>query len=201
MIKYHNIEQCSSEWFKLREGMFTGSHATPMGANGAGLKTYCRNIAMELVRNGEPEQYTNSDIERGNRLEPVGVSAYEFEKDVTVEQVGFVTNSKYKNVGVSPDGLVGTNGGIEIKARNDEKHFALIQGETKEIPFNQIQMCLLVTEREWWDFISININFDKPLFVKRIYPDEKYFFKLKLGFVAGNTLVKKYKETYNNHKL
>jgi len=200
MIRYHNVDQLSDEWFKLREGNQTGSHATAIGANGAGLKTYCREIVIDMVRNTPREHYTNSDTERGNELEPIGVSAYEFEKGCSVESIGFVTNSKYSGVGVSPDGLVGEDGGIEIKARNDAKHFSLIQGETKEIPFNQIQMCLLVTERKWWDFVSINTNYDKPLFVKRIYPDEKYFDRLKTGFETGRKLIEEYLINYKNFK-
>lgn len=200
MIKYHSIEQCSDEWFELRKRKLTGSNATAIGANGAGLKTYCKEIVIDLVRITEKDSFTNADIERGNELESIGVSAYELENNVTVESIGFITNDEFENVGVSPDGLVGTDGGIEIKARNDQKHLSLILGETKEIPINQIQMCLLVTGREWWDFISVNTNFDKPIFVKRIYPDLKYFDKLKAGFDTGNKLIKEYEQAYRNFK-
>lgn len=199
MIHYHDVEQKSDEWFKIREGKLTGSNATPIGANGKGLITYCLNIAADVVRTGEKEYYINSDMERGNELESIAVSAYEFKTGSTVKHIGFITNDKYDNVGVSPDGLIGDDGGIEIKARNDTKHFSLIQGDTSEIPFNQIQMCLLITERKWWDFVSFNTNFDKPLFIKRILPDEKYFEKLKLGFKTGNELVEKYLDNYKNY--
>lgn len=200
MIKYHNIEQCSDEWFELRKRKLTGSNATAIGANGAGLKTYCKEIVIDLVRITEKDSFINADIERGNELESIGVSAYELENNVTVKSVGFITNDEFENVGVSPDGLVGTDGGVEIKARNDQKHLSLILGETKEIPINQIQMCLLVTGRKWWDFISVNTNFDKPIFVKRIYPDLKYFDKLKAGFETGNKLIKEYEQAYRNFK-
>jgi len=200
MITIHNVDQVSEEWFKLRENKLTASHATAIGANGKGLETYCKNIVTEIVKLTPSEQYTNSDIERGNELEILGLTSYEFETGLEVETVGFITNDKYKNVGCSPDGLVGSDGGIEIKARNDEKHFSLIQGETKEIPFNQIQMCLLITERKWWDFVSINTNFDKSIFILRIYPDEKYFEKLKKGFDKGNEMIKKFHEKYINYK-
>jgi hypothetical protein len=198
MITYHDIKQGSIEWFKLRERKKTASHATAIGANGKGLKTYCQDIVIDMVRIKKPESYTNTDIERGSELEPIAVSAYEFQNGVKIIPMGFITNDKYPNVGVSPDGLIGDDGGIEIKARNDKKHFALIQGETSEIPFNQIQMTLLVTERKWWDFGSFNDNFDKPLFIKRIYPDEKYFEKLKKGFEEGEKLIEEYLETYKN---
>ena len=200
MVYYHKFLQCSDEWFAFKSGKLSASNATSIGANGAGLKTYCKQVAMQI--NGiEKEHYTNSDIERGNEQEPLAVSAYEFEKGVKITLIGCVTNDKYNNVLCSPDGLIDLDGGCEIKARNDEKHYSLIQGETKEIPFNQIQMTLLITERKWWDFISINPNLKKSLFIKRIYPDLEYFKKLENGFIEGNKLVKKYVETYNNYQI
>ena len=48
MIKFHNVIQGSEEWLELRKGKLTGSKATPIGANGAGLKTYCKEIAMDI---------------------------------------------------------------------------------------------------------------------------------------------------------
>lgn len=195
MVNYHDIEQGSQEWFDLRKGKLTASNATAIGANGAGLVTYCKEIVLELI-GIEKERYTNIDIERGNELEPLARSAYEFQTGNEVKEVGFITNDLYPNVGMSPDGLIGIDGGCEIKARNDIKHFSLILGETKEIPVNQIQMSLLLSEREWWDFISFNPNFSKPLFIKRIYPDLKYFEKLKAGIIKGNELIESMLKSY-----
>jgi len=198
MITYHKVDQGSDEWLELRKGKLTASNATPIGANGAGLKTYCKQIALETIGHTK-DNYVNEVIERGNILEPTGRLAYELEKGVTINEIGFITNDKYPNTGISPDGLIDVVGGAEIKARNNEKHFSLIIGESKEIPFNQIQMSLLITEREWWDFISFNPNLSKPLFIKRIYPDLKYFEKLKVGFEVGNKLIKEYIELYNKY--
>ena len=198
MIKYHDIKQVSDEWFELRKGKLTGSNATAIGANGAGLKTYCKKIAAEMC-GAERNNYTNKDIERGNELEPLAVTAYEMHTGNNIDIIGCVENSDYQNVLISPDGLIGKDGGTEIKARNDEKHFSLIIGEEKEIPFNQIQMSLLVADRKWWDFVSINTNFAKPIFIKRIFPNEVYFEKLKKGFLSGNTMIKEYIDKYKKY--
>lgn len=197
MVQIHEIEQGTQEWFELRKGKLTGSNATPIGANGAGLITYCKEVVMELI-GIEKKQLTGSDIERGNELESYARMCYELKEGVSVREVGFITNTKYENVGVSPDGLVGEEGGIEIKAKNDMKHFNLLMGEENEIPNNQIQMLLLVTERKWWDFVSYNPNFSQPLFVKRIYSDEIYQAKLIKGFEAGNQLIAEYKNKYES---
>jgi hypothetical protein len=200
MVHYHNFIQGSEEWFAFKKGKLSASNATPIGACGKGLNTYAMELAMNLC-DVEDERYTNSDIERGNELEGFARKSYEFEFGVNVQEIGCITNDKYENVCVSPDGLISENGGCEIKARNSKKHFALIQGETADIPFNQIQMTLLVTEREWWDFVSFNPNFSKPLFVTRFYPDEKYFEKLKKGFEIGNELINKYVNNYKKFEL
>lgn len=200
MVQIHNFEQKSDEWFDFRKGKLTASNATSIGACGAGLKTYARNIAMELC-GIEKKQITNSDIERGNEYEPLAITSYEFEFNVEIKQVGCITNDLYFNVCVSPDGLIGDDGGLEIKARNNEKHFALICGDESDIPFNQIQMSLLVSELKWWDFASYNPNFKNHLFVKRIYPDLAYFEKLKKGFLEGNILINNFLETYNKFTI
>lgn len=199
MVNYHNVEQGSEDWFLLREGLLTASNAVPIGANGAGLKTYCKKVVTESL-GIERIHFTNPDIERGNELEPIGRTAYEIERGVDVVECGFITNDELEGVGASPDGLIGEDGGIEIKARNDEKHLSLILGEEKEIPNPQIQMTLLITGRKWWDFVSFNPNFGKPLFIKRIYPDKVYFEKLKLGIYTGRKLIKQYTEEYEKFK-
>ena len=62
-------------------------------------------------------------------------------------------------------------------------------------------MTLLVSERKWWDFVSFNPNFSKPLFVKRIYPDLEYFEKLKKGFNTGNKLISEFVNNYNKYDI
>lgn len=200
MVHYHNFQQGSEEWFEFKKGKPSASNATAIVANGAGLKTYCMDLAMQIC-GVEDEHYSNSDIERGNELEPLARSTYEFQYGVIVDEVGCITNDLYPNICISPDGLIGEDVGCEIKARNNKNHFALIQGITKYIPFNQIQMSLLISERKCWDFVSFNPNFSKPLFVKRIYPDLKYFEKLKEGFKMAEKLINQYVENYNKYKI
>lgn len=198
MVHYHNIEQGSPEWDLIRLDKLTGSHATEIAANGAGLKTYCKSIALAII-GAKIENYTNATMDRGTNLEPIGKMAYELQTNTTINNIGFITNDLYPKVGISPDGLIGDIGGVEMKARNNIKHFSLILGETPEIPFNQIQMTLLITERKWWDFISFNPELSKPLFIKRILPDLAYHEKLKIGFIEGDRLIKEYIEKYNKY--
>lgn len=197
---YDTIIQGTDDWLEMRIGKMTASHATAIRANGKGLDTYCKKIVSEMHGTVE-ESYTSKDMERGNEMEPIGRAIYEMETGFDVYEVGCIENDKYKTALASPDGLVGTDGGIEIKARNNEKHLSLILGDEKEIPFDQIQFTLMITGRKWWDFISVNTNYEKSIFVKRILPDLEMFKKFEIGLEKGRKLIDEYSEAYKKYSL
>jgi len=184
----HNVEQGTEEWHQLRKLRLTASHGQEISANGKGLETYVKNKILESFI--EVERYTGKDMERGNQLEPIARQKYEFEHNLTVQEVGFISAGKY--IGYSPDGLVNDDGLIEIKARNDRIHLDLLMTEkidTKTIW--QMQMGMLITNRKWCDFISYNKNFRKhSMFQKRVYPDPKAFNKLRTGIASGTKMLK-----------
>lgn len=178
-MKIHNFEQGSEEWFQIKKLKFSASDATAIGNKGAGLETLIKKKVLETIIEKE-YNFSNEHIERGNELEPIARSVYEFEKGVDVLQVGFIEYNEY--CGCSPDGLVGEDGGIEIKARDDNKHFDFILGAKLDSGTDwQIQMNLFITKRKWWDFISYNPNFKQSLIVIRVYPDQERQNKLKEG--------------------
>ena len=100
----HNLEQGTPEWFALRKGKMTASHAQAIGNDGKGLDTYIFKIMAEEYSSGEVVHFSNSHTDRGNELEAVARSLYEMENDVIVEQVGFIEHDNY--VGCSPDGIM-----------------------------------------------------------------------------------------------
>lgn len=185
-MKTHNIEQGTPEWFEVRKGKMTASHARAIGNCSKGLETYVKEIVMKQLSSKEDDNYTNKDLERGNTLEPIARSIYELERDVDVLEVGFLERDKYS--GCSPDGLVGEDGGIEIKAPDDKGYFEYILSGEKAIKSEyiwQVQMSLLITGRKWWDFIAYNPNFEKSIFIFRIVPDKDAFEKLEKGLKKG----------------
>ena len=195
MIIYDKIIQGSPEWFKIRKDKMTASHATAIGNAGKGLQTYVRNIIKDMIH--EPENYISKDMERGNELEPIARQVYEFEKNILIQEVGFVELNKY--VGCSPDGLtIMVDGGAEIKARNDEKHFGLLLGDKVDSgTIWQIQMNMLICKSKWWDFVSYNPNFKRSLFVERFYPDLIKHNQLLKGFELGEKMIKNLLENEN----
>jgi len=195
MIYHFDIIQQTPEWFALKELKMSASHATAIGNCGKGLETYIRKLVMDSIV--ERIHYTNKDIDRGNELEPIARQVYEFENDVTVKQVGFISYNDY--VGCSPDGLINDDGGLELKARNNDIHFGLLIGDSVDSStIWQMNMCMLISDRQWWDFGSYNPNFKQSLFVKRFYPDLVKFEKLKEGFLIGEKMLK---ELLNNDNV
>lgn len=185
-MKIHYMPQGSQEWFDIRKLKLTASHATAIGNNGKGLDTYCDEIVLEAIAPKEP--YTNADIERGNELEQIARTTYEFTNDVQIEQVGFIEHNPF--VGCSPDGLL-SDGGIEIKARNNKIHYSLLKNDDVDSSVIwQMNMCMLISERGWWDFCSYNPNFKQSLYIKRFYADQSIFDKLLKGFETGERKIK-----------
>ena len=183
----HNMLQGSDEWFEVRRLKLTGSKATAIASNGAGLKTLVTELILDMFT--EKESYTNKDMERGNYLEPIARAKYEFEYGVDVIEVGFIEHTEYS--GYSPDGLVNDDGLIENKSRNNKIHLELLR--TKKIDTGtvwQMQMGMLVTGRKWCDFISYNPNFKNSMFVQRVYRDEVAISKIENGIIEGTKLIK-----------
>lgn len=191
-MKIHKeLIQGTQEWFDVRKGKMTASNAQAIGNNGKGLETYLYGVIADQYSSGEYEHYTNQHIERGNELEVYARDMYELETGSTVEEVGFIELDEYS--GCSPDGLIGEDGGVEFKCLSDAKHIRLLHLGAKEIEPKyiwQIQMCMLVAGRKWWDFVSYNPNFTQSLIIHRLEADKDKFEKLEEGLEQGRLKLK-----------
>jgi putative phage-type endonuclease len=197
-MKIYDFKQGSQEWLDIRKGKMTASHACEIGNNGKGLDTCILNLMAEKYSRGEKPQYSNEDMERGKELEDQARSLYAIENGAELKQVGFIEYSEF--VGCSPDGLVGEDGGVEIKCPSDAVYFQHLLNGEKAIDSKyvwQIQMNLLITGRKWWDYVAYNPNFEKSIFIKRILPDEEVFKKLKIGFEIGEEKIKSINKMIN----
>lgn len=187
-MQIHTCEQGSPEWFKVRAGMPTASEFSTVMATGRGggdsktRRTYMLKLAGEILT-GEPmEGFTNHHMERGKVMEGEARDFYSFMKDADPQPVGFIVNGKK---GCSPDSLIGNDGGCEIKTKLPHLQLDVLLRDaipSEHIP--QVQGCLWVAEREWWDFVSYWPNL--PLFVKRAYRDEAYIKQMASAVDAFN---------------
>ena len=196
-MKLVNIEQGSQEWFEVRKLKMTASHASAIATAGVGLNTYIIDMIAEYYSYAEKEEISNINIDRGNELEAQARCAYEFETGNEVSQIGFIIYNDY--VGVSPDGLVGDDGLMEIKCPSDKEHMRFVLTNKIQPKYiAQMQMQMLVSGRKWCDFVSYSENFDKSIHIIRVEADEDMFEKIDEGLKKGEGLIKQYLDKLNN---
>ena len=198
-MQEHNVIQQSDEWFELRKNHFlTASHAQAIGTGGKGLETLVWDKLAERYSSEPKELYTNGDMERGNELEAEARSYYEAETFNQVKEVGFVTNKDISILaGASPDGLVGEDGLVEIKCPNDTKFFRLSVKMEVEPQYDwQMQMQMLITGRQWVDYVVFNPHFERPILIHRVKRDEEKLDKLVKGLKKGEQLAEEIIEQY-----
>lgn len=179
-VQIHDVEQGSEAWFAARLGVPSASmFATVLakGRSGGASVTrqkYLYKLAGEILTGQPAESYTNADMERGHALEGEARDLYAFMQDVEPVQVGFITNGR---AGCSPDALVGERGGLEIKTKAPHLLIdALLKDEMPPEHMAQVQGCMMVSERDWWDFVAYWPGL--PPLIKRIARDEVYIAKL-----------------------
>jgi len=196
-LKKHNVEQGTDEWFALRnEHPLTASNAQAIGNAGKGLETLVWGKLSEKYSTADRDTYTNKDLARGTELEPIAREMYELETGNKTEIVGFVTNKLYEKAGASPDAYSG-EGLVEIKCFADTKHFQMVVDFKKSGTFKiesqyewQMQQQMLITEKEWCDFVAYNPNFKQSLLIQRVVVDKEKQKKLIEGIKKGRALIK-----------
>ena len=155
VIDFHNMLQRSEEWHNIRIGRVGGSEAIGL-TTPARMKTMAYSKLGELLSGEQKAIKPNEAMQRGIDLEPMAKEMYEQEEMVSVDEVGYITNSFYKYMGLSPDGLVGNVGAVEIKCPSSAKHVkTIIENVVPKEYIPQIVTYFLVNEDiQWVDFIS-----------------------------------------------
>ncbi|MBX8811174.1 YqaJ viral recombinase family protein [Ochrobactrum sp. MR34] len=172
MQVFNDIEQGSPEWFTARAGIPTASRFSTVMAKGEGKTRaeYMRKLAGEIITGELAEGFTTLHMERGKLMEDEARETYAFINSVEPYQVGFIRSG---DKGASPDSLIGTDGGLEIKTALP--HIQIDRLERDRLPPEhkaQVQGNLWISEREWWDFVSYWPRL--PMLITRVYRDEPY---------------------------
>lgn len=174
------IIQGSPEWFALRAGRVTASRIGDLMRRtqkgwGADRKHYLAKLVAERITGKPMAQRKVLSLERRLEIEPEARRAYEFYSDNTVTEVGFIEHPTIPNAGASPDGLIGEDGGLELKCCDTPAHIEmLISGVIDPDYILQCEFGMACTSRSWWDFASYDplMPEDLKLFVHRIHRDD-----------------------------
>lgn len=172
------MEQGTEEWKLARLGKVTASRVSAARAKKgtAARADYIADIITERLTGSPIESYTNAYMEWGTANEPLARAAYEIKTGIWVEQVAIVNHPTIPNFAASPDGLVWTDGLLEIKCPKTSTHLGwMMKGEPSSDHKHQMLAQLACTGREWVDFVSFDPRLPEhlQLFVVRFQPDPK----------------------------
>lgn len=177
---FTDLVQGTDEWLAVRRGIMTASAVgqliTPKTVKPA-ANDYSRALTMTLaaerITGWTDPIYVSDDMLRGTLEEPIARDLYS-RTYAPVTEVGFMIRDDWGfPFGYSPDGLVGDDGLIEVKSRRPKKHLATILAD--DVPIEnmaQIQAGLLVSGRQWCDYLSYCAGM--PMWPKRVYPDPRW---------------------------
>lgn len=175
-------EQGSEQWRLARCGVVTSSEfgkiVTTTGTASSQAVAYRRKLLAEWLT-GQPVDSLDGMrwVDRGKEKEPEARAYYEFVAGNNVDEVGLIYLDERRLISCSPDGLVGDDGGLEIKNPAPHTHLGyLIDAKLPTAYVAQVQGSLWVTGRQWWDFLSYRPDIE-PLIV-RVRRDEAYIAKL-----------------------
>lgn len=140
-------------------------------------RSYLADVASERIGFWEKKQDNPPWFWHGRKYEPIARRCYTFTTMREVTLCGLIVN---KGMACSPDGLVGNDGGIEIKSMKSVKSFRKAQDGVPPQYMAQIMGCLYVTERDWWDFVGYRTT-TGDIVIHRVLPDPDYFERIRVA--------------------
>jgi hypothetical protein len=200
-----NELQRTDEWRQDRAGKFTGSIFADLIARhkktGERLKSFSECVWAVVVErmSGKPtEGPSGFALQWGTDVEPYAREAYELETGSTVVEAGFIQHPTIDYAGCSPDGLIGADGGLEIKSPKSLRiHLERFLDGVPVEYMPQVQGCMWITGRQWWDFVSYHPDAPEShrLLVIRVMRDAKMIAEIESSVLEAETKVQELIET------
>ena len=173
-------KQHTPEWYEARRGRITASETAKClsGSHTKGHRNYVEKIVDAL--DGIPD-FDDHELKpwfaNGIYYESFARGWYSFKFDIDVKETGFVVHDDFDWIGCSPDGLLGSDGLIEIKNRDRLSTFKLHARKGVVDPQPQIQTQLFVTGRKWCDYVNYwrdDVNEFEKGHVQRVHRNDAY---------------------------
>lgn len=198
----HHVQQGTPEWHQLRCGKITSSKGKQSRLAKV-MKSDNLDLIDELIAEQElgyydADGYTSPEMEWGTEYEPMAIEQYEAMTGNTVTRVGMLQSERYDLLTVSPDGLVGDDGAVEVKCPKTKTHVRYIRMGVIPAEYRpQVLQYFLVHEGlQWLDFISFDPRLErKPIWVKRVTRAE-----LRLEIDDASVRVQRFIKKFNKYK-
>ncbi len=174
------ITQGSLAWHAQRLGKVTASRvADVIAKTKSGYSTsrenYMTELALERLTGQRQEAFTNAAMQWGTETEPLARAAYEARTGEIVDEVGMIDHPRIAMSGASPDGLINSDGLLEIKCPNSATHVQTLRTKKPAAKYiTQMAWQMACTGRQWCDFVSFDPRMPAglQLFVTRIQRDQ-----------------------------
>jgi len=180
-----DMEQGSEAWKAMRLGKVTASKMKDLMSNGRGSalskmsETYMMDLIAERLTGESKPFFENDAMKWGTATEPQARAMFELREGLEVETVAFIEYDDY--VGMSPDGLIGNDGLIEIKCPNTSTQIKRALSDDYAADYkDQIQMQLWVSNRKYCYFLSFDPRLDcaAGYLLQKVERDEEYILKM-----------------------
>lgn len=165
----HKLLQGSDEWLNFRMGKVSASRVSDLMAKtksgvSASRKNYLMQLLCERLTGKREESFTSAAMQRGRDKEPIARSDYEAKNGVMVMETGCFSHPDIPGFIASPDGLVGSDGLLEIKNPNTAQHVEFLRTGKIDPGYEIQMMCqMMCTGRKWCDFVSFDDRLPEPL--------------------------------------
>ena len=197
--------QGTVEWLRARLGVPSASNfskvVTTKGQRSTSFMGYVNALIAEKLTGDPTYVKITEPMERGTSLEDEARAMYQLINDTEVRQVDFIKHPNME-VGCSPDGLIdvkcdrGLIGGLEIKCPLQGTHVEYLRaGKVPSKYMLQVQGCMFVTGRGYWDFMSYHPKM-KPLIV-RTYRDDDLINELATNLQEAVLLIEDGVDKFN----
>ena len=178
------MQQRTEEWLTARAGKVTASCLDDVMAakTTAGYQNYMAKLICERLTGRAEQTPVSAAMQRGTDLESLARDFYVVETGAMVEEVGFYEHPSILNSGASPDGIIGTDGLIEIKCPNTATHIKTLESKKPALKYmRQMQWQMACTGRLWCDFVSFDDRLPEHLsfFCTRIERDDEMIAELE----------------------
>lgn len=184
VLEQQGAAQRTEAWLIEKLGHISGSRMIEVMGMPSTAANYGMDLLAERLTMTPAPEVRSPALDWGRNCEPLAKDAYWNETGRTIVEVPFVKHPSIKWIGVSPDGLIGDEGGVEVKCPyNSAVHLNTWRHGMPAEHKPQVQSNLWVTGRKWWDFISYDPRVKDPrlqLYIQRIYPDPAYIADMQL---------------------
>ena len=157
--------QGRAEWVRQRIGCLTGSRMSSVlvYTNKGGFRRasstvrdkYSIVLVAERMIDGALNHFVTDAMQHGIDHEPDAIAEYERTRHVKVLPSEFIQHPSIEHFGGTPDGLVGSDGGLETKAPTTVKYATWrLSSKPPEEHVPQIASYLSITGRRYWDLAA-----------------------------------------------